>query len=80
MSALDNMTIVGWERSRSQPDARIENHGSIFLIRPFSPDAKEWLHTFVDPESHYLGNALAVESRYIAEIVAGMHEAGLDVQ
>lgn len=84
MSALDNMTIVGWERNRPQHhiDIRIECHGSIDLFRPLTRAGREWLAAKApqDEEHSYFGSALAVEPRYALNFINGMTNDGLIVQ
>lgn len=65
----------------SKPDFFVENHGTIFLLRPNTPEAKAWLeeHTPADEDHQYLGNALCVEHRYILDIVDGIRNDGLTV-
>jgi len=61
-------------------DALVENHGSIFLVRPVSSAAQNWLDENVSDDAQYFGNALAVEHRYISDLVEGMKLDGLAVQ
>ncbi len=61
-------------------DIRIEDHGSIVLLRPCSGRATEWLLEHVDPSATYFGSALVVEPRYVADIVEGAVAAGLVVR
>lgn len=59
-------------------DVNIEDHGSIVLIRPNRTYVITWIRENVaDPM--WLGTALAVESRYVANILEGMYEAGFDI-
>jgi len=82
MSALDSMTIVGWEHSRAEQlhDFTVEDHGSIFLVRPLSDSAKEWINENIGYDAHFLGTALVVEHRYITNIIEGMAKAGLEIR
>jgi hypothetical protein len=50
----------------------IEDHGSVWLVRPESEAAREWLETHVDEEAQWFGGALAVEPRYVQAIVEGI--------
>jgi len=63
-----------------QVDVYVENHGSIFLVRPVSNSACDWLTENVSEESQYFGNALVVEHRYIEALIHGLQEAGLIVR
>jgi hypothetical protein len=58
-------------------DVLVEDHGSIVLIRPLRETATVWLvsHT----EGTWFGHALAVEPRYVADLVAGLEEEGFTV-
>lgn len=58
-------------------DAFVENHGSIFLVRPVSSFAAEWLRENVSEESTRFGNALVVEHRYVGDLAEGMKSDGL---
>jgi len=62
---------------RGGPDATVENHGSIALLRPHTRAARDWVRDNVEDTAHYFGAALAVEPRYVAGLVEGMTAAGL---
>ena len=58
-----------------------ENHGSIWLFRPLTPAANQWLNEHVHAEPYaYFGRAVAVEHRFIGEIVEGAANDGLRVR
>jgi hypothetical protein len=61
-------------------DAFVENHFSIFLVRPVSSAATEWLRENVAEDSQWFGGALVVEHRYISDLVEGMKLHGLAVR
>ena len=61
-------------------DAYIENHGSIFLVRPVSSAACDWITENVSEDSQYFGTALVVEHHYIGDLFRGMVDAGLVVR
>lgn len=61
---------------KTEGDAFVENHGSIFLVRPVSAFAVEWLRENVAEESTWFGNALAVEHRYVGDLAEGMKSDG----
>ena len=56
----------------------IENHGSIFLLRPISDEAKTEMRVYASgPENQWLGDALAVESSYIDDFLYALaHNIG----
>ena len=65
--------------SSPQPDFFVENHGTIFLLRPLTPAANSWVKENL-PENHLtFGNAVVVEHGYIADIVRGAQANGLEV-
>ena len=66
------------EPKAAERDARIEDHGSIFLVRPLTDCALGWLREHTD--GTWFGNALAVEHRFVADVVAGMRGAGFAVE
>ena len=65
---------------RGKPDVQVENHGTIFLVRALSTFAANWIEEHVSDDGQFFGGALLVEHRYIADLVAGMREAGLVVR
>lgn len=63
------------------PDVLVENHGTIFMLRPQTEAAEQWIEDHVQTEGwQWLGKGLAVDHRYAENLVAGMIEAGLAVQ
>ena len=53
---------------------------TVFRLEPITDEAKDWIEENVHYESYQMpGNFVIVEHRYIADIVAGMREAGLVV-
>ena len=57
-------------------DYSIENHGSIFLVFPQNEDAKENLINNVSNEVQFLGDAMAVEPRFITHLVEIFNNEG----
>ena len=64
-----------------QPDFAVENHGSIFLLKPLTPSATSWIEEHIGQENGYQPNfpTVVVEHRYIADIIAGIQNGGLAV-
>ncbi len=62
-------------------DFHITNHGTIWLIRPVTEAATEWLDRNIGhgPDVQYLGTSVAVEPRYVDDILAGIECDGLRV-
>jgi hypothetical protein len=60
------------------PDLLLENHNSVFLLRPASPIGQAWLEeNVIGKETQLLGNAVVCEPRYVANIVFGARGEGL---
>lgn len=61
-------------------DVVVENHGSIVLLRPNTPEASAWIDENCATESwQFLGTALAVEPRCVEPIVEGLQAEGFTV-
>jgi len=58
----------------------VEDHGSIVLVRPLTPDVSAWLDEHVDPEAQWFGKALVVEPRYVAPLVTALVDEGFAAQ
>ena len=54
--------------------------GSVALLRPITPAARENLERHVGPESQWLGMCLAVEHRYVESLTAQLTEEGWTVR
>ena len=61
------------------PDFILENHGSIWLVRPQSEPAREHLAENVSDEAQWFGDALVVEPRYVEGLVNGLRNNGWEV-
>jgi hypothetical protein len=62
------------------PDFIIENHGSVFLVRPTNEGAVQHLRENVQGDASWFGDALAVEHRFIENLVAQLREEGWTVE
>lgn len=60
-------------------DIRVENHGSIVLLQPLTPEGRDWLEETTDPDATWYGGALVVEPRYVDPILSGARDDGLEV-
>jgi len=64
-----------------QIDIRLENHGSLFLIRGLSEAGQAWLDENVgNDETQHWGGAIVCEPRYVADIAIGAQKAGLVIR
>ena len=62
------------------PDVSVSNHGTVYLLHLHTRRAAGWVKDHVSDDRQYFGNALAVEHRFIEDIVRGMGEDGLRVE
>jgi hypothetical protein len=65
----------------SRSDILVEHHGSIALLRPATVSGRAWLEANCDWSGYqpFTGGTLLCEPRYVADIVAGARQAGLEV-
>lgn len=62
-------------------DIRVENHGTIMLVIPESDAAREWIDENVHTEGwQWIGPALAIEPRYLPELLQGASDDGLQIE
>jgi hypothetical protein len=61
------------------PDFALSHHGTISLFHPLTNRADDWfrLHCLRDCEHQYLGKALAIEHRFVSDIVQFAIDDGL---
>ena len=56
----------------------MNNIRSIYLLIPWSEEARAWIEENVDYEGYQMvGQGIGVEHRYIKDLVRGMQECGL---
>jgi hypothetical protein len=60
-------------------DASFEDHGSVWLVRPLTDEAKRWLADNIGEDAQWFGDALAVEPRFVQGVIEGMQLDGLEV-
>jgi hypothetical protein len=61
-------------------DVLIENHGSVALFTPMTPEAHLWIEENVHIEPwQWMGCSIACEPRCLTQLVEGMQEGGLVV-
>jgi hypothetical protein len=62
-------------------DFRIMHHGTISTVTPLTNRCKAWLDEKVEAEGwQWFGDQLAVEPRYVDQVVEGMIEDGLMIE
>lgn len=62
-------------------DIQVENHGSVVLLRPATPEAVDWIEQNIGEDNGYqpYWPTVLVEPRYLEHIICGMVNAGLEV-
>jgi hypothetical protein len=60
-------------------DFTVENHGTIFLLRPLTDAANDWVEEYLPDNAQRFSGALVVEHRYIRDIVEGIQRDGLKI-
>jgi hypothetical protein len=60
------------------PDFLIENHGSLFFLRPLSQSAREWIEENISQTDSFQPHwpTILIEHRYISDIIRGLVEEG----
>lgn len=89
---VDGHSVPWPEEWRNAPRARVvdfrcECHGSVWLVYPMNPRAHRHLVEHVGPDATWFGDArvwtataaLAVEPRYIEQLVVALKDAGFTV-
>ena len=49
---------------------------SVYLITPLTKECQEWLKENVSEDAQYLGLSLAVEHRYVEDLIGGLEQQG----
>jgi hypothetical protein len=61
-------------------DFKLENHGSLFLLRPSNEAARMWLQDTAPEDAQFLGPAMAIEHRYVEGVIEAARNDGLEVE
>lgn len=61
------------------PDFIFADHGSTTILTPISAEAQEWVRYNIDPGAAWFGRGVAVEPRYVGDLVEGILCDGLTV-
>jgi hypothetical protein len=64
-------------------DFLVENHGSIFLLRPVTDAGLDWAEEHIGPDNGfqpYWPQAIVIEHRFIADVLAGIERDDLAVR
>ena len=81
-SHSDTFSVSGSSPTVVETDFSVENHGSIFLLRPLSTMARNWVEEHIRENNGFQPYypTVVVEHRYIHEIVAGIRADGLSLE
>jgi hypothetical protein len=60
-------------------DFELQDEGSLYLLRPLTGQAVEWLDEHIEHSRQMLGTAVVVEHHYVADIVRGIRAEGLEI-
>lgn len=64
-----------------QLDVQVEDHGSIVVLRPLTPEGSDWIAEHVASEPwQWLGGGLGCDHRMAPAVIEGMLDAGLEVR
>ena len=61
-------------------DVTVIAGGTVYLLHLHSIEAREWVEEHVSGERQMLGTGVAVEHRYVLDVVLGMRTDGLEVR
>jgi len=62
-------------------DFYVQDHGSLFLLTAWTPEARAWIDEHLPDDVMTFGaNTVVVESRYVEPIVLGIIADGLSVK
>lgn len=65
----------------ASPDFIISDHGSAAMLTPRTDEARDWINATLEPEPwQWLGGGVAIEPRYLPQIVEGLIEEGYTVR
>lgn len=58
-------------------DFELQDHGTIWTLRPVTVAAIEWVQEHLPADCAMLGDNYCIEARYISDIVEGIVDDGL---
>lgn len=70
---------VANDNRQPQPDFRLDDHGSIIVLTPMSSAAKDWREAHLPEDAMTWGPGVAIERRFVGDILSGITEDGLTV-
>jgi hypothetical protein len=80
---LEAPPAIEFERNSSphSRDIEVSHQGTISLFYQLTQEGRQWLaaHCPAGPDHQYLADALAVEARYVADLLRHAQEDGLSI-
>jgi hypothetical protein len=73
------LEAAGVPEHPAEPDFKVFGGGTLYMVQPLNDCAKDHLESHVGEDAIYLGPSLAVEHRYIDDLVAGLRQHGFKV-
>jgi hypothetical protein len=66
---------------QASPDFLLENHSSIYLLRPLTENARAWVEDHIGSDNGFqpYWPAVVIEHRYVGAILEGISSDGLAV-
>ena len=61
-------------------DFLVAYDGSLSLVTPVTPAAREWVEHHVPEDASWFGPSLAVEWRYVDSLLEGIEDDGLPIR
>lgn len=61
-------------------DFTITNHGTIYLLRPFTDEAHEWVKEHLPDGVMSFAGAVVVDQHHLGDIVTGIRDDGLTIK
>jgi len=58
-------------------DFSVRDEGTTWLFTPLTPAALQFLSEHIQEDAQYFGDSLAVEHRYVYDLLIGLREHGL---
>lgn len=68
------------KRRRFASDFTLENHGSIVLLKPNKRASAKWLTDTAPEDAQFFGNALAIEPRYVSNVIEAARADRFNIQ
>lgn len=64
---------------KQSADFTLTDGGSVCLLTPTTSDARRWLDENIGEDALYLGQGIAIERKYVQQILDGIQADGFEV-